>query len=247
MERILGIDVGATGIKGNLVDPIKGVVLEERYKLKTPKVSTPKNVLATINSIIDHFDWHGLPVGLGFPAIVQHGITRSASNVDQKWLDFPAQEFLHKGTGCPLTMVNDADAAGLAEIVFGQGKGVKGTVILLTLGTGIGSAIFVNGKLLPNTEMGHLKWRDKVLEKYMSNKVREINSQSWKTWGKEFSKGLAHIDFLFSPDVIILGGGISKNFDLYKQYLIGSKCPVVPAKMQNDAGIIGAAMSYMQK
>lgn len=247
MEKILGIDVGATGIKGNLVDPTKGIVLEDRLKLKTPKVSTPKNVLSTINKIIKHFDWNGLPVGVGFPAIVQHGITRSASNIDQKWIDFPAQQFLEEGTTCPLSIVNDADAAGIAEMDFGQGKGKSGTVILLTLGTGVGSALFVDGHLVPNTEMGHLKWKDKVLEKYMSNKVREINSQSWKTWGKEFNKGLAHIDFLFSPDLIIIGGGISKNFSLYEKYLTAAKCPVLPAKMQNDAGIIGAALSYLRK
>ena len=247
MGKILGIDVGATGIKGNIVDTEKGIVLESRYKLKTPKISTPKAVLEVINQIIDHFEWKGKPIGIGFPAIVQHGKTQSAANVDDKWINFDARTFLEEGTGCPLNIVNDADAAGIAEVEFGRGKGVKGTVILLTLGTGIGSAIFLNSALLPNTELGHLKWKDKVLEKYMSNKVREINSLSWKVWAKELNKGLAHIDFLFSPDLIILGGGISKNFADYQEYLDKAKCDIVAAEMQNDAGIIGAAMSYMRK
>lgn len=244
MAYILGIDVGATGIKGNLVDAEKGELAGTRFKLKTPKVSTPNAVLHTMNKLIEHFEWKGKPVGVGFPSIIHHGVARSASNIDNKWLNFNAQEFLQTGTGCPLSIVNDADAAGIAEIEFGRGKNIPGTVILLTLGTGIGSAIFIDGILVPNTELGHLKWKDKVLEKYMSNKVREINSLSWKDWGKELSKGLAHIDFLFSPDLMILGGGISKNFELYKVYLDKAKCPIVTAEMKNDAGIIGAAMSY---
>lgn len=245
MDKILGIDVGATGIKGNFVDTKKGIILDKRLKIKTPQVSTPKAVLSVINELITHFDWKGKPIGIGFPAIVQQGKTQSAANVDKKWIGFDAVNFLKEGTGCPLNMVNDADAAGIAEIEFGKGKGVKGTVLLLTLGTGIGSGLFVDGKLVPNTELGHLKWRDKVLEKYMSNKAREMNSLSWKTWGKELDAGLSHIDFLLSPDLIILGGGISKNFSQYKKYLKNTKCPVVAASMKNDAGIIGAAMSYL--
>lgn len=247
MEKILGIDVGATGIKGNLVDAKKGIVLEERLKIKTPLKSTPANVLGVINDIVTHFDWKGKPMGIGFPAIVQHGKTQSAANVDASWLGFSAQKFLEKGTGCPLNIVNDADAAGIAEIEFGEGKNVKGTVLLLTLGTGVGSALFHNGKLVPNTEMGHLKWKDKVLEQYMSNKAREINNHSWKSWAKELNKGLSHIDFLFSPDLIILGGGISKKFENFNVYLNGPKSKVVAAAMKNDAGIIGAAMSYLRK
>jgi polyphosphate glucokinase len=244
MEKILGIDVGATGIKGNLVDVENGVIVDKRLKIKTPAKSTPANVLGVMNEIIEHFDWKGKPVGVGFPAIVQHGKTMSAANVDNSWLGFSARKFLEKGTGCPLSLVNDADAAGIAEIEFGQGKGVLGTVILVTLGTGLGSALFHDGKLIPNTELGHLKWKDKVIEKYMSNKVREINNMSWKSWGKELNKGLSHIDFLFSPDLIVLGGGISKKFNVFSAYLNGTKSKIVAAEMKNDAGIIGAAMSF---
>ncbi len=244
MEQVLGIDVGATGIKGNLVDVENGVILDKRLKIKTPAKSTPANVLGVMNEIIEHFDWKGKPLGIGFPAIIQQGKTLSASNVDNSWLGFSARKFLEKGTNCPLNIVNDADAAGIAEVAFGQGKDVKGTVILITLGTGLGSAVFHDGKLIPNTELGHLKWKDKVLEKYMSNKVREINNLPWKVWAKELNKGLTHVDFLFSPDLIVLGGGISKKFHLFSAYLNGPKSKVVAADMKNDAGIIGSAMSY---
>ncbi len=244
MRKVLGIDVGGTGIKGNLVDIDTGQLLGERLKIKTPSKSTPTNVLGVMNELIEHFEWKGKPIGVGFPAIIKNGKTMSASNIDNSWLGFSARKFLEKGTDCSLNLVNDADAAGLAEMHFGEGKGVKGTVILITLGTGIGSGVFKDGVLIPNVELGHLKWKDKVLEKYMSNKVREINNLSWKTWGKELNKGLAHIDFLFSPDLIVVGGGISKKFERFSDYINGTKCKIVAAKMKNDAGIIGAAMSY---
>lgn len=247
MDKILGIDVGATGIKGNIVDVQTGALLDERKKIKTPVVSTPENILEVINQIIEHFDWKGKPIGIGFPAIVQRGKTQSASNIHDSWLGFSAEKFLQKGTGSPLSLVNDADAAGIAEMEFGKGVGVKGVTLLLTLGTGIGSALFNEGILVPNTELGHLKWNDTILEKSMSNKVREINSLSWKTWAQELSKGLAHLDFLFSPDLIIIGGGVSKKFDDYSIYFDKTKCHVVAAKMMNNAGIIGAAMSYLRK
>ena len=247
MERILGIDVGATGIKGNIVDVKTGALLDERKKISTPVVSTPENVLEVLNQIINHFDWKGKPVGIGFPAIVQRGKTQSASNIHDDWLGFSAEKFLQEGTGCPLAMVNDADAAGIAEMEFGKGIGAEGVTLLLTLGTGIGSALFNDGILVPNTELGHLKWKDAILEKSMSNKVREINSLSWKTWAKSLNKGLAHLEFLFSPDLIIIGGGISKKFHEYSKYFDKTKCPVVAAEMMNNAGIIGAAMAYLRK
>lgn len=244
MDKILGIDVGATGIKGNIVDANMGVTLAERKKIKTPTESTPKAIAAVIKEIIQHFDWKGKPIGIGFPAIVKNGKTLSASNIDDEWLHFDAEKFLIKTLKSPLVLVNDADAAGIAEMEFGVGKEAKGTSILLTLGTGIGSAIFFDQTLIPNTELGHLKWKDKILEKYSSNKYREINRLSWKTWARELNKAIAHVDFLFSPDLIILGGGISKHFEKYGKFLTKSNCPVVPASMKNDAGIIGAAMAY---
>lgn len=244
MDKILGIDVGATGIKGNFVDTKKGVILSVRKKIKTPSDSTPENVAKTINQLIEHFEWKGNPIGIGFPSIVQNGKTLSATNIDKTWINFPAQKYLQKETGSKLAIVNDADAAGIAEMEFGQGRKRKGVVLLLTLGTGIGSALFNNGELVSNTELGHLIWKDRILEKCMSNKVREINSLSWKTWGKELNNGLTHIDKLFSPEIIILGGGISRKFDAFEKYLDGTKCPVVAASMHNDAGIIGAAMAY---
>jgi len=246
MDKVLGIDIGATGIKGNIVDVKKGVILDTRKKIATPLNSTPKAVTAVIKEIIDHFNWKGKPVGIGFPAIVKNGKTLSASNVDDSWLHFEAEAYLKKALNCPLSIVNDADAAGIAEMEFGEGKGAKGTTILLTLGTGIGSALYYNDQLIPNSELGHLKWKDKVLEKYASNKAREINRLSWKTWGKELNRCLAHVDFLFSPDLIILGGGISKHFDRYGKFLTKTNCPVKPAIMRNDAGIIGAAMGLVK-
>ena len=241
MKEILGIDVGATGIKGALVNVDEGKLTTERIKYPTPKPATPQAMTEVMKVLVEDFNWKGKPIGIGFPAIIKDGVALSASNIDDSWLDFPIVGFLNKKLKSPVNVVNDADAAGMAEQKFGGDTEKKGLVILLTLGTGIGSAVFNNGTLIPNTEFGHLKWKDSVVEKYVSNNARETKELSYKTWGKELNKVLNHLEFVLSPDHIIIGGGISKKFHKYEEYLDCS-ATVAPAKMLNNAGIVGAAM-----
>lgn len=246
MKEILGIDVGATGIKGAIVDTEKGELITERIKYPTPKPATPEAMTEVMKRLVADFEWKGKQIGMGFPAIIKQGVCLSASNIDDSWLEFPVTGFLNKKLKCPINVINDADAAGLAEQKFGLGSEKSGLVVLLTLGTGIGSAIFLNGNLIPNTELGHLKWKDSVVEKYASNNARETKELSYKVWGKELNKVLNHIEFVLSPDHFIIGGGISKKFHKYEEYF---KCSasVEPAKMLNNAGIIGAAMAGLEK
>jgi len=241
MKEILGIDVGATGIKGAIVDIEEGKLITDRIKYPTPKPATPQAMTEVMKKLVEDHNWKGKPIGIGFPAIIKDGVALSASNIDDSWLDFPIVGFLSKKLKSPVNVVNDADAAGIAEQKFGGDDEKKGLVVLLTLGTGIGSAVFNNGVLIPNTELGHLKWRDSVVEKFVSNNARETKDLSYKTWGKELNKVLNHLEFVLSPDHIIIGGGISKKFHKYEEFL---KCSatVAPAKMLNNAGIVGAAM-----
>jgi len=243
MKKILGIDVGATGIKGAIVDIDKGELITERIKYPTPKPAIPQAMTDVMKQLISDFDWKGNPVGIGFPAIVKEGIALSASNIDDSWLNFPIVGFLNKKLKCPVNVVNDADAAGLAEKRFGGGTEKNGLVILLTLGTGIGSAIFYNGLLLPNTELGHLKWGDSITERYASNSARESKELSYKTWGRELNQVLNHIEFILAPDHFIIGGGISKKFHKFSEFL-NTNATIEPAKMLNNAGIVGAALAY---
>lgn len=246
MKEILGIDVGATGIKGAIVDIEKGELITERIKYPTPKPATPHAMIEIMKQLITDFKWKGKPVGVGFPAIIKEGVALSASNIDDTWLDFPIVGFLNKKLKCPVNVINDADAAGLAEKHFGGGSKKNGLVILLTLGTGIGSALFYNGVLLPNTELGHLKWGNSIAEKYASNSARERKELDYKEWGKELNKVLNHIEFILAPDHFILGGGISKKYHKYSEYL-ETDATIEPAKMLNNAGIVGAALAYTLK
>ncbi|MBT8232554.1 MAG: ROK family protein [Saprospiraceae bacterium] len=243
MDELLGIDVGATGIKGGIVDLEKGELISERFKLPTPKSGKPKDIIKVIREILLHFDWLKKPVGLGFPAIIKGGKSLSASNIDDSWIGFPIVKEIQNKTQGPIVVINDADAAGIAELYFGNGKNVKGTSILLTLGTGIGSAIFYDGVLLPNTEMGHLKYKGSIAEDHASNSARKRNDLSWEEFGKELNDFLNHVDFIFNPNLIMIGGGISKKFEEYSS-CFSKKLDVVPAKKYNNAGIIGAAMAY---
>lgn len=243
MKEILGIDVGATGIKGALVDINKGELITERIKYPTPKPATPQAMTEVMKKLVADFDWKGKPVGIGFPAIIKEGMALSASNIDDTWLNFPIVGFLNKKLKCPVNVVNDADAAGLAEKHFGGGNQRKGLVILLTLGTGIGSALFYDGVLLPNTELGHLKWENSIAERYASNSARELKELSYKTWGKELNKVLQHIEFILAPNHFIIGGGISKKFHKYAEFL-NTDATIEPARMLNNAGIVGAALAY---
>jgi len=239
-ELVLGIDIGGTGTKGAVVDLKTGEFFSEKIKYKTPLVSTPAAVLEVVNQIIKDFDWSGKKIGFGFPAIIKNGMSCSAANIHKDWINFDIIKYFKKYITGDITVVNDADAAGLAELLFGAAKDQTGSVLLLTLGTGIGSALFVDGKMVPNTEFGHLKWKDSITEDYASNRARKTKKLDWPAFGKELNEVLKHIELLLSPDTIIIGGGISKNFDEYQQFF-DTKATVIPAKLKNNAGIIGAA------
>lgn len=241
MDTYLGIDIGGSGIKGAPVDVATGKLLAERHRIETPQPSTPDAVAATVAEIVRGFDWSGA-IGATFPAIVQHGVIRSAANVDQRWIGTDADQVFTAATGCPVTVLNDADAAGLAEVAFGAGRDVAGVVLLLTFGTGIGSALFVDGRLVPNTELGHLEVDGHDAESRAAASVREENDMSWKHWAKRVDEYLEVVEALFSPDLIIIGGGVSKKADRFLDLLeIDTK--VVPAQLLNEAGIVGAAMA----
>lgn len=242
MEAILGIDVGATGIKGAIVNVETGELMTERIKIKTPKPATPDAILTVIKEIKRKLKYTGEKVGIGFPSVVKKGMVLSAANIDKSWINYDIKDKYSKGLKKEVYVINDADAAGLAELKFGGGKKKKGFIIFLTLGTGIGSALFKDGKLLPNTEFGHLKYKKTVAEHYASNSAREIKKLSWKNWGAELNEFLKMVDFYLSPDAFIIGGGVSKDFVSYKSFLT-VKTPVSPAKLQNAAGVIGAAMA----
>jgi len=243
MNQILGIDVGATGIKGAIVDLKKGILITERFKLSTPQSGEPVEMIEVIDQVVNHFDWRKKPIGVGFPAIIKNDRAWSASNISDSWIGFKIKKEIEAKTKCPCEIVNDADAAGLAELNFGNGKNIKGTMILLTLGTGIGSAIFNDGVLLPNTELGHLKYKDGVLENYAANSARKRKDLSWEEYGIELNEVLNHINFIFSPNLTLLGGGISKKYQNFSEYL-SKDLNILPAAKFNNAGIIGAALAY---
>ncbi len=243
----LGIDIGGSGIKGAPVNVTTGELVAERIRIETPLPSTPGNCAQVVNEIVRRFNYTG-PIGVTFPAVVRHGVTLTAANVDKSWINCDAEKLLRAVTGMPAIVLNDGDAAGIAEMEFGAGKGVKGTVAMFTFGTGIGSAFFIDGVLFPNTEFGHLLIRDKDAEKRASAKVKEDKDLSWREWAARVNEFFVEIDKLFTPDLIIIGGGISKKFDKFEKFL-RSNAKIVPAKFFNDAGIIGAAMaaSKLQK
>ncbi|MCU0480704.1 MAG: ROK family protein [Anaerolineae bacterium] len=238
---ILGIDIGGSGIKGAIVDTLRGVFLTDRHRIDTPDPSTPKAVADVVAQLIDHFDWKGV-VGCTFPAIVKRGVVYSAANVDKGWIGTDAHALFQEKTGLTFLVLNDADAAGLAEMAFGAGRDNKGIVMVLTFGTGIGSAIFVNHTLVPNTELGHLEIRGKGAERRASDATRKRKELDWEAWAVRVNEYLAHVEFLFSPDLIIFGGGVSKKHEEFFPFL-QTQAKLVPAELLNDAGIIGAALA----
>ncbi|WP_329135982.1 ROK family protein [Streptomyces sp. NBC_01476] len=240
--NVFGVDIGGTGIKGAPVDLDKGELSEERYKVLTPHPATPDSVIEGVHEVVTHFGYSG-PLGVTFPGVVVDGVTRTAANVDKGWVGLDARTQISEKLGMPVVLLNDADAAGVAEITFGAGRGRGGTVILLTLGTGIGSALFVDGRLVPNTELGHLELHGHDAEKRASAKAREDEDLSWEHWGHRLRKYLAHVEMLFSPDLFVLGGGISRKPEKFMQYITGISAEIVPAELQNNAGIVGAAMA----
>ena len=239
--QILGIDVGGSGIKGAPVDIATGELTAERLRIKTPKGAEPQPVADVVAEIAKSFNWSG-PIGIGFPAPIKTGVAMMAANISEKWVGTNADELFTKTTGCPSTAVNDADAAGLAEMEFGAGRGQPGTVIMITLGTGIGTAIFHRGKLLPNTEFGHLDMKGKDAEHRASDAVRQLEDLSWKKYAKRLNKYLAEMEKLFWPDLFIIGGGISKKSEKYVP-LLTINTPVITANFLNEAGIVGAALA----
>jgi len=240
--EILGIDVGGTGIKSNIVNIETGELIGEKFKIKTPAPATPESIAECLKITVDNFNWNGKKIGIGFPAVIKNGVSLTASNIDPQFINYNIDKEFSAYLGCDVKVVNDADAAGIAEMTYGKGIGAKGLVIFITLGTGIGSALFYNGQLLANTELGHLKYKKSVFEKYASNSAREFHHLSWKKWAKELDVYLNHLNLLLSPDLILIGGGVSKNFDLYQQYL-NVPVKVETASLLNDAGIVGAAMA----
>ncbi|MGB7873327.1 MAG: ROK family protein [Anaerolineales bacterium] len=239
--NILGIDVGGSGIKGALVDISTGELLDERYRIKTPKGAKPEPVAETVTKIVSYFDWKG-PIGIGFPAPIKGGVAMMAANISKKWVGVNVDELFSRATGCPCTTLNDADAAGLAEMELGAGRGQPGTVIVLTLGTGIGTAIFNRGRLLPNAEFGHVEVDGHEAELRASDAARKREDLSWKKYAKRLNRYLETMERLFWPNLFIIGGGISKNHEKYLP-LLTIDTPVVPAQMLNEAGIVGAALA----
>lgn len=240
--EVLGIDIGGSGIKGAIVNTNTGALSSERYRIPTPIPATPEEVANTVKKMISHFNWKGL-VGCGFPTPLHHGKCLSGGNLHKTWKGTQVDTLFKKKTGNSYTIVNDADAAGLAEINFGAGKGVKGTVIVITLGTGIGSGLFLDGKLLPNTEFGHVLYKNgEIFEKYAADSARKREGLSRKEWGKRLNEYFNHINLLLSPDLIIIGGGASKKLHKFKDQIKVS-FPIIAASSQNNAGIIGAAVA----
>lgn len=238
-----GIDIGGTGVKGAIVDLRTGEFVGERCRIETPQPATPDAISGTVAEIVDHFGWTG-PVGLTLPGVVKDGVMRTAANIDPSWIGRDVRQmFSDKLGGRKITVLNDADAAGLAELKYGSGSHIdEGLVILLTLGTGIGSAMLYNGILVPNTEFGHIEVHGTIAEKRASALVRKEKGWGFEEWAKRLSKVLAMYERLFSPDLFIAGGGISRKADKWVPHLTNST-PVVPAQLLNTAGIVGAAMA----
>jgi polyphosphate glucokinase len=239
--QVLGIDVGGSGIKGAPVDIKTGKLLAERFRIKTPKSAEPEPVAEVVDRIAKSFNWKG-PIGIGFPAPIKGGVAMMAANVSPEWVGVNADKLFSKVTGCDCTLINDADAAGLAEMSFGAGRGQHGTVIMLTLGTGIGTAIFNGGNLLPNTEFGHLDMEGMDAEHRASDAARQRDDLTWKKYAKRLNRYLQAMEKLFWPDLFIVGGGISKESQKFLPLLtIGT--PIIPADLLNEAGIVGAALA----
>jgi polyphosphate glucokinase len=239
--EILGIDIGGSGIKGAPVNIETGELMMERHRIPTPQPATPEAVADVVAEIVQHFKWQG-KIGCTFPAVIKKGIVYTAGNVDQSWIGTNGEQLISAKTGCPVYLLNDADAAGIAEMELGAGKGHQGTIIVHTFGTGIGSAIFFNGQLLPNTEFGHLEIRCKEAEQRASARNRTEEGLKWKAWTWRVNEFLARMEALFWPDLFIIGGGVSRKAEKFLP-LLKTRAEIIPAQMQNQAGIIGAAIA----
>jgi polyphosphate glucokinase len=237
----LGIDIGGSAIKGAIVNTQTGKYVTERFRIETSQPPLIGETIATVQKLVEHFNWKG-PIGCGFPAVVQNGVVKTAANIDKAFIGVNANDLFSKATGCRVTVQNDADVAGFAELKFGSVKDFMGLAIFLTVGTGIGSALFNQGLLMPNSELGHIFMKNGLKgEKYTSDAAKKRENLEWNDWGKRFNEYLQYLEKLFYPDLFIIGGGTSKRLDKFeKQLTIQTK--VIPAKLLNDAGIIGAAL-----
>ena len=240
--HVLGIDIGGSGIKGAPVDVASGKLLASRQKIETPRPALPDPVADVVKQLVTAFSWSG-PVGITFPGVVTDGVTRTAANLDPAWIGLNAAALFGKATGNRVRVLNDADAAGLAEMKFGAGIGENGTVLMLTFGTGIGSALFTEGILVPNTEFGHIEIRGRDAESRASEHAKELHELSWAKWAGRVDEYLQHVERLLSPHLIIVGGGISKESQKWVPLLTAVRAKIMPAALQNDAGIVGAAMA----
>ena len=239
--NVFGIDVGGSGIKGAPVDTRTGELLAQRIRIKTPKPATPEAIATTAVEVVRRSVWDG-PVGCGFPAVVKEGVVRTAANIDKAAIGFDMQERLERELKGPVRVMNDGDAAGLAEMRWGAGRGCEGVVLMLTLGTGIGTSLFVEGRLVPNTELGHIEVRGKDAEHRASDSARKREDLSWQQYAERLDEYLHKIEDLLWPDLIVIGGGISKKADKYFPHLT-ARTKVVRAEMLNEAGIAGAALA----
>jgi polyphosphate glucokinase len=239
---VLGIDIGGSGIKAAPVDVTTGALSAPRVKVATPRPALPDPIAEAVKGLVAGFGWTG-PAGIAFPGVVIGGVTYTAANLDPAWIGLDARALFAKATGLTVSMLNDADAAGTAEMKFGAAAGHDGTVLLLTFGTGIGSALFTDGVLVPNTEFGHIEIHGKDAEERASERARELHDLSWGKWAGRVDDYLTHVEALVSPTLFIIGGGISRKSDKFLPLLTGVRAKIVPAALHNDAGIVGAAMA----
>ena len=244
--EVLGIDIGGSGIKGALVDSETGEMLTERHRIPTPESRKPGEMAKVVSEIVKHFDYKG-HVGVGFPTIIKQGVCKSPGNLDKIWLGMNVEALFEKETGLDFTVINDADAAGYATMNYGIGKGKKGLVLMITIGTGLGSGAFLNGELIPNFEMGQIPYKKhKKIELWAAGSAMDREELTYQDWGKRFNKFLEYVELIVAPDHIILGGGASKHFEEYKSQ-ITIETEVIPAELRNSAGIVGAAVAAIHK
>jgi polyphosphate glucokinase len=240
-----GVDIGGSGIKGAIVDLDRGDLATERVKYLTPNPSTPEAVAEVVARLVKEAEWTG-ELGATFPAVIKNGVAKSAANVDKSWIGTDVDKVFTDITHCDVTVLNDADAAGIAEARFGAARGVRGVVIMLTFGTGIGSALLLDGQLVPNTELGHLEIDGGDAEKKASSAAKDNEGLSYKQWAKRVQKYLRHVEKLFTPDLFVLGGGVSKNAEKWVP-LLDVATPVKPAQLLNNAGIVGVAIAAHER
>ena len=244
--EVLGIDIGGSGMKGAIVDVETGKMLTKRFRIPTPVTRKPEEMAQVISQIIEHFDYEG-PVGCGFPTVIKNGICKSTGNLHKKWKNVAVDKLFSEVSGHQVTVVNDADAAGYAEMNYGSGKGKNGFVVMITIGTGLGSGAFLDGRLIPNFELGQIPYKKHAkIELWAAASAKEREGLTYEKWGKRFNKFLKYVDLIIAPDLMIIGGGTSKHFDEFKD-LITVNTPVVQAQLLNHAGIIGAAAAAIQK